>query len=88
MHRNWLIRGRDLKEDPDNKKTWKDLPATRKVFIEELLERYPNLPKYERPVGHKVFGIVLKILIILWILLIILIILLYFWPAFRAWLVS
>ena len=85
MHRNWLIHGRDLKEKHNE---WKELPNTRKSFIEELLDRYPNLPKYKRPVGHIVFGHVLRILIILWFLLILLVCLIYFWPTFRVWLVN
>ena len=70
MHRNLLINGLDLKNDPDKQSELEKLSDSRKMFIDKLIASYPDLPKkYERPYGHRVFGRILCILIALWVAL-------------------
>ena len=72
MHRNWLIYGRDLKENPSKQREWQRLSHSRREFIEELLASYasrPYSPQYKISIGDKFFGHILCILIILWLLL-------------------
>jgi len=70
MHRNWLIHGLDLKNDPSKQTELKKLSDSRKAFVDKLIVSYPDFPeKYERPYGHRVFGHVLLMLIALWVAL-------------------